>query len=252
MSDSHPSFSGTDRKIIEIKPVTLREKDEQHQKSGIELNQAELKLKQVQEDLAKARNEAEFITKEAERQIANERNDWESEKKRLYEEVKQSAYESGFETGRSDAQKQYEELVEKARELADLAQQDYQTIVDKSEDTILTLSIKAASKIVHHELETTDAFLGIVKSVLKEAKQQENIAVYIHPDEYQLVISQQDELRNIVVGEAQLQFYPDIELARGSCIVETSFGRIDASVDTRLMELREKLFEALRENSDEA
>ncbi|QTM99412.1 flagellar assembly protein FliH [Sediminibacillus dalangtanensis] len=250
MSDSHPIHSDTGRKVIGIKPVTVREKDEYH-KSEIELDQTVLKLKQAQEDLEKARNEAGFLTKEAERQIAIERSEWESEKKRLYEEVKQSAYETGFETGRSDAQKQYEEFVDKARELADLAQQDYQTILDKSEDAILTLSIKAASKIIHKELETTDAFLEIVKNVLKEAKQQENIAVYIHPDDYQLVISQQDELRNIVVGEAHLQFYPDIELTRGSCIVETSFGRIDASVDTRLIELREKLFEALRENSDE-
>ncbi|WP_371068399.1 flagellar assembly protein FliH [Sediminibacillus sp. JSM 1682029] len=250
MSNNHPIHPDSRRKIIGIKPVVAQEKVElQNSKTGLE--QTESELKQAKEALKKAREEAEFLTKETERQIANERSKWESEKKQLYEEVKQAAYEAGFESGRSDARKEYEEFVDKARELVDLAQQDYQTILNQSEDAVLTLSMKAASKIVHQELETTDAFLGIVKQVLKEAKQQENIAMYIHPEDYQLVISQQDELRNIVVGEAQLQFYPDIELTRGSCIIETTFGRIDASVDTRLIELREKLFEALRENSDE-
>ncbi|WP_053219669.1 flagellar assembly protein FliH [Virgibacillus senegalensis] len=250
MSDNYSIHSSGGRKVIGIKPVTMREKPDL-QEAGGELEQTELKLEQARSALEKAKMEAEQLISSAERQVAKKQSDWEAQKKLLYEEVKQEAYQAGYNAGRSEAKKEYEEHVNKARQMVDLAQQDYQTILDQSEVALLELSMKAASKIVHRELETEDVFLDIVKQVLKEAKQQEKIAVYAHPEDYELMISQQDELRNIVVGEVQLHFYPDAELSRGSCIVESTYGRIDASVDTRLLELRQKLFEALRETPDE-
>ncbi|WP_175559215.1 flagellar assembly protein FliH [Sediminibacillus albus] len=239
------------RKIIGLKPVVKKVESIPVSTPEDELQNVEQQLEIAKEKLARVKQEAEQTVQQANEQAEKQKSDWLKEKERLYEEVKQQGYQAGFEMGKQEGIMQYEGMLNEAKAIINDAKTDYEAVLEKSEDTVLELAIRAASRIIHRELAESDVFANIVQQVIREAKDQEKIAVYSHPDDYQVIMKQKDELRNIVVGQAELYFYPVLDLAKGSCIVETSFGRIDAGVDTRLLELRDKLFEVSRGNPNE-
>ena len=39
--------------------------------------------------------------------------------------------------------------------------------------------------------------------------------------------------------------YPDPDLLQGSCLIESTYGRIDASIDIQLMEIKKALTQCL-------
>ncbi|MCT2534521.1 flagellar assembly protein FliH [Aquibacillus koreensis] len=235
------------RKIISIKPVISKNTPIGQEDPVDELSQLKAKLEQAKQQLAQVREEADHILEQARQQVAIEREQWEKEKNHLMENAKQTGYQEGFELGRNESIEKHKELIEQARSTINLAKKDYHLKLEQSEEEVLQLALKAASKIMHHSIEESEHFLHIVKDVLKEVKEQHSVQITAHPEDYQVMFQHKDELENIVSSKTEFSIYPDHELQRGSCIIETPFGKIDASLDSQLQELRNKLFHLSRE-----
>jgi len=211
-------------------------------------HEANEKLKHSETKLAEANQKAEEIVRQAQEDIQKQQVQWEQEKQQLIDETTKNAYEEGYEQGKNDAFREYEQLVEEAKNIVDTARNDYQEQIEKSEETILNLGLKVAEKILGKKLEEDPTtFLSIVHSVIQEVKELEQVALYVHPEQYSTVIDQKNELEMIVDHHAELSIYPKNGLQPYQCYVESPFGRVDASIDSQLEELRTKLFNLLRE-----
>jgi flagellar assembly protein FliH len=202
------------------------------------LAQAELEAESL---VSRATSEAEQIRQH----ISREREDWEHQKVLLAEEARQVGYQQGLQDGQNQGYKEYSEAILFAQETVEASKRDYHNHIESSEKVILDLGVKIASKIIGEKISAHEGFLSLVKRALKNARDYKDIQLHVHPIHYQFLLAQKEELIAIFPKEVDFYIYPNDELNEESCMIESENGRIDASVDSQLEELKQKLFELL-------
>lgn len=235
-----------EKKIIEIKTIkheTVNDcaVDEEQRSQSIDqvLLEAELEAKRR---IDQAKNEAEQIRA----QITEAKQAWEQERKMLIEEAQQTGYQAGLTEGREQGYEEMKASIQLAKHVIDVAKQDYHEKIDAAEGTILQLAIKVAEKIIGASLEKDEQYyLSMIKAVLKEVREDREVQIHVHPVYYEMILSEKEELLTLFPGETSLYIYPDDELSELDCFIESENGRIDASVDSQLAEIKQKLFELL-------
>ncbi|MDP4161467.1 MAG: flagellar assembly protein FliH [Bacillota bacterium] len=203
--------------------------------------------------LENARKQAEMMMQEAtvhaqsiREQAQEEMQNWANEKAMLAEQAQIEGYDRGLQEGRELGYKEIDELIAFSRGIVESSKEEYRKQIEKSESTILDLAVKVAGKIIGGKLEgNPEEFLDIVKRALKEARDYREIQLHINPLHYQFLLSQKDELVALFPKETDLYIYPDENLSEKDCIIESANGRIDASVDSQLEEIKRKLLELL-------
>lgn len=232
---------------IKIRPFPTIELDDNEEEQGLEIDhsfiyeqieQAKIEAEAIVND---ARNKAQAIIDE----VQQARNQWEREEKPMYiEQAQKEGYQQGKEDGFQQGYREMSDNLAHAKQIVALSKQDYEKRIEESEPVILELAIKAAEKIIGMTLaETNDAFLSIVKRTIKQARDNREVQLHVHPTQYAFILSQKEELDAIFPKNTDLYIYPDEDLSENSCIIESENGQIDASVDSQLHELRTKLME---------
>lgn len=244
-----PPNQQIEKKVITLK--TIFDKTDKPTESDRSMNQqisqvlstAELQAEQI---ISAAQREAEHI----QQQVLAEKGAWESEKLLLTEQAQEAGFLKGLEEGRSQGYEEVHQSIIQAQQVIDAAKQDYFAKIEAAEGTILRLGMKVAEKIIGSEIESNqEAFLSVVKTVLKEVRDECEVQVHVHPSNYQFILAQKEELLMVFPTETMLYIYPNEELAETSCVIESNNGRIDASIDSQLAELKQKLFELLESES---
>jgi flagellar assembly protein FliH len=208
-------------------------------------------LNQAYSQAANIVKEAELQAEAIHAQIVQARSAWEQEKARVVEAAKNEGFIQGVNEGKLQGYQECRDHILFAQEVIHHAKQDYEAQVAAAEKTILSIGINAAEKIIGEKLtESEDCFLAIVKRALKEARDSREVQLHVHPCHYQFLLSRKDELSVLFPRETNIYIYPDDELSESSCLIESANGRIDASIDSQLEELKRKLLEML-ESEDE-
>lgn len=233
-----------DKKIIEIKRLVLEQPtapDEQQESHEAALERAKHEAEQI-------KREAEQYYESIRRQLSKEQEAWQIEKEQLIQSAREEGYKDGFQQGKEEALHRYRELIEQARKITETANAQFYEQINASAETILRIGIKVAERIIGEKLgENHDHFLSLVKRAIKEVREQTEVTVYVHPLSYETIARRKEELKALFHHEADVFIHPDEQLEEHGCIIETPFGRIDASVDTQLEQIKEKLFERMKE-----
>jgi len=243
-------FAKTDhhnKKMIEIKQYFLQ----QPAVSPLEQNEQE----EAQMLIDEAKRQAQLIQQEAEhyyhsvkQQILQEQEQWQIERQQLVRAAQQEGYDAGFIQGKEEALRQYEQLIHEAKRIIETANEQFYEQMDAANETILLIGLKVAERIVGEKLtENHEYLLSLVKQAIKEAREQSEVKIYVHPRYYDWLAQQKEELKAMFSEPVDLFLYPDEQLQETGCIIETPFGRIDASVDTQLQQIKEQLLERLEE-----
>ncbi|WP_034669548.1 flagellar assembly protein FliH [Bacillus methanolicus] len=233
-------------KVISIK--VLRQVGFDNEKQAMISSDSERNslLEQAYKDAEQIVSQANDHAKMIRRQIENERHAWEQEKEVLTEQAKHEGYQAGFDEGRQKGFQEYKESIELARKVIDSAKKDYRLILESSDKAILDLALKVSEKILGKTIDgNEEEFLHLVKRALKEAREYREIELHVHPIHYGFLLSQKEELLSIFPRETNFYIYPNEDLSKTSCIIESANGRIDASIDSQLEQVKKKLFELL-------
>ncbi|AMM92459.1 hypothetical protein UP17_07780 [Peribacillus simplex] len=229
----------------------------QNEKADEGINLQHFQSDQFQRD---AKQEAERVLLDAKQkaqaiaaEIQQDREHWEHQEKVMFiEQAQKEGYQQGVEDG---FQKGYNEIagdIAFAKEVVESSKKDYRQHIESSETVILNLAVKIAEKIIGHQLEKDEeSFLSIVKRAIKEARDYREVQLHIHLVQYQSILSHKEELIAIFPKDTELYIFPDDEIEENSCIIESENGRIDASVNSQLQEIKVKLTELLREGSND-
>ncbi|MBS4172516.1 flagellar assembly protein FliH [Bacillus sp. FJAT-49736] len=203
-------------------------------------------LEQFQDNAASIIQEAEQQAQRLKEQIMQEREQWEHEKQLLIEEARKAGFEEGLQQGRNQGYEEYGNLLDEANQIVDQTKHEFVKYIEDSEKVILDLGIKTAEKILCQSIEENpERFFPIVREAVKEVRENQEIKIIIHPSKYPLIISRKDELDALMAGHTQCYVYGNEQLKENQCLVETENGRIDASTDSQLNMLHEKLLELL-------
>jgi flagellar assembly protein FliH len=101
---------------------------------------------------------------------------------------------------------------------------------DRVEGQAVELAVQIAEKVVVGAVEVKpERLLDVVRGALRTMVERERITVLVHPDDVAL-------LRE---GLPDLDVHEERRVARGGAILRTSFGEIDATLQTKLERARE-------------
>jgi len=167
--------------------------------------------------------------------------------------IEENARSEGYASGIEKAAKQAQELI--ARLETDIASldADKQAILDAIEPDALKLCIEVVEKIIRHEIRTDPKVVQrVVKSCLRRMKNTAEARIRVNPAELAAVRAQRDELLGIADGLKSLSIVDDRRISPGGCVVETSSGDFDATVETQLDRIDQKLGEIYEDGHSSA
>lgn len=191
-------------------------------------------------------NEAKQQVEQFYREMENNRLAFEEEKQFALESAKAQGFQLGLSQGRDTGYDQYKEEIQQAKDVILSAKTDYNKIIESSDREILTITLKVAKKIIGYELDqSNDAYLSIVKKVLKETRDYDEVQLHVHPSMYDFILSAKEELISLFPKEISFYIFPNEDLVETDVFIEYAGGRIDASIDSQLAEIKYKLLELL-------
>ena len=139
------------------------------------------------------------------------------------EDLKKQAHEEGFTEGLVKFNTQLIYLDQKVKEM----QHEMQKI-------ILPLALKAAKKIVGDQLDLSpQTIIDIVIQALKPVRQNHEVKIYVCKEDKDLLESAKDKLKALFDHLRILTIDEREGLTKGSCIIETEAGIINASLDNQ-------------------
>jgi flagellar assembly protein FliH len=232
------------RQTIPLQQVEF--KKEHHEEELVnETEASQLVLSDAEDQASRIVEQANSELEKTMAEINQRRAAFEEERMQLIEEAKQAGYQDGFQKGEVDAISQYQSILDQANDIVSLAKQDYEEKIESSAEKIVELAFELAKRVWYSAEDTKDQFLALVKQVISEVKEYDDISIYVDPEHYDHVMEYKDELIRILQKDTHLAIYSDEKAPKGTCYVETSFGKVEASVDTQMNQLKEKLLEVI-------
>ena len=195
---------------------------------------------QANEILTHALTEKEKVMNE----LKHQKNNWLHEKEELKKQAFDQGRKDGYELGKAEGKEHYLQLIEQANENIFLAKSEFNKKLDSLEETVLSVGMVVAEKILGRKLEEEPTiFLDVVKNAIKEVKEKSEIKIFVHPNNYPLILENKQLLQTLTNNNQDLIIFMDSDLKEGACWIDSSAGRLDASIDTQLTEIKEKLLQ---------
>ena len=195
------------------------------------LDQLETFKKAQENELLQLRLEAESQAEELVKQ---------AELKAL--EICREAEEKGSQEGLSRGEEQVAVQVASLAEMLSGFVSLKKDLLGQYEAQLLDLAIVIAGKIVHQELsQNPEVMVTIARETIREMPAKGPIILKVHPDDYQVLNDKLPALQAEFEQLEQVQLVASDGLARGSCILETPVGQVDAGLNTRFAEIRDAL-----------
>ena len=221
--------------------------DERHKTSDL-LHEPQSEAEKI---IEQAKNTAEQYLNEARQQA-------EVIKKQTYEESyqlgqeqgrrdgQQEGYQNGFsqgqQAGRAEMQQVIEQAVEKTQQLLRVTEEEIKEQLIAAEEQIVEIALAVARKIVAYEVsENPMVVLPLVKAALEKVSDQEEVVIRVSMDDFEAVLQAKKDLQTMVGKEHALKIIVDGTIECGSCIIDTSYGTVDARIDTQFEIIKKAL-----------
>lgn len=215
---------------------------------------AELARKQMLKDAQEfAEGQVRNASQEAENIVESARSEaeewWRQRREQdehLIEAVKSEGYQLGYQEGVSQAEQEMKEkiagMMEEARTVLNEAYKARDVIIQEAEPFLVELSCDIAEKIVDKQLTIEPQFtMELIRKNLARKREQGMISLCVAPAQFAFVNAAREELTLAVDSQAELQILPDSTVKDRGCVIRSSFGSIDARIDTQLAEIKKEL-----------
>jgi len=127
----------------------------------------------------------------------------------------------------------------------------YQDLWKTSEATLVRLALKAAERLVHHELSLSPELVAeVFKAALDQLQEQHRAVFRINPEDLEILETARSQALEQVKGLVKISFEPDSDLARGELVMETEAGKVDATLKQRINALAEVMDGILSQKMD--
>lgn len=155
--------------------------------------------------------------------------------------IKEAAAKEGYSEGLQDAKDDIEKVKEAIKVFYEAKQQVYDDIAPD----ILEIGIEIAKKIIKKEIaEDSSILLDNIKDILKGlSKEETKITLRVHPSQVAMIKQDIPEVTTNLGLEAKILIIPDETIMEGGCVLTTTNGVIDATIESQLAIISEVLKE---------
>ncbi|WP_042199166.1 FliH/SctL family protein [Paenibacillus camerounensis] len=200
----------------------------------------------AEEQVRGASLEAENIVESAKTEAEEWWRQRREQDEHLIEAVKSEAFQQGYQEGLTQAEhemaKRMNEMMEEARMVLQEAYKARDVIIQEAEPFLVELSCSIAEKIVDKQLTVEPQFaMDLIRKNLARKREQGLISLCVSPSQFSFVNAAREELALAVDSQAELQILPDSTVKDMGCVIRSSFGSIDARIDTQLSEIKKSL-----------
>lgn len=196
--------------------------------------------------MARAREEAALIIREAELESARMIEDILAEANEKVIEISEEARKEGYESGLGEGRKQYENLIREAEAIKENAKAEYQEILTGIEQDAVHMILEIAKKVIGEEVRLNkENLLNLVKEAFERCANRDMIILKVSSEDFDYLNENKENLLCLVEGIGELELKKDFSLKSGACVVETSFGNLDAGVQTKLRKIEEAFKEVV-------
>lgn len=157
------------------------------------------------------------------------------------ESIKEAAAKEGYQEGLSMAKNDLEEIKNSIVSFLSAKQEVFEYIAPD----ILEISVDIAQKIIKKEIQQDPSFiLNNILDILKGlSKEEAKVTLKVNPSQVALLKQEIPNVVNQVGLDAKILIVPDEEITEGGCMVTTTNGVIDATIDAQLAVISEALKE---------
>ncbi|NOV03170.1 FliH/SctL family protein [Paenibacillus planticolens] len=159
---------------------------------------------------------------------------------------RQSGFEEGYQQGTVQAEEvlrqEYSEMLTEAQSVLEQAYKLKQQIIHESEPFLIELSTSIAEKVIGRQLTLNPEWvIELIQNVLSRRREKGIIALCVAPSQFAYIQDAREELLTSIDSQAELQIIPDSTVQDRGCVIRSSFGSIDARIDTQLKEIKSAL-----------
>lgn len=153
-------------------------------------------------------------------------------------EIEKEAYDRGMAASQAEAEAQEKGRMERfAAESAALfaaIETDRQRLHDRYEADILTLVKTMVDRVLFHEVTVNPQAIEVcLKTALAYVVGNSNITIRLHAQDLERFKQAAMERPELLAGFAKIELAEDPTISQGGCLLETGFGDIDATLDSR-------------------
>ncbi|WP_284639037.1 FliH/SctL family protein [Paenibacillus silviterrae] len=257
-----------DTKIVEAPPspaFVMPEEEsiedgtsEEYQQQINEANELKNQILQDAESFAEeqvrlAMEEAAAVKEQAQAEIEQWWSERRTQDQDLFAQARQDGFQQGYEDGLRQAEEQIREQYQgMLQEAAQVLEQSYvlkQQIIQESEPFLIDLSTAIAEKIIGHQLTIESGWvIELIQGVLARRREKGIITLCVSAAHFTYIQDAREELLLHIDSQAELQIIPDPSVTDHGCVVRSSFGSIDARIDTQLKEIKSALRQLANRN----
>ncbi len=206
--------------------------------------------------IEEARIQAKAIVEEAEREAARLKSEAEqivAEAKKNAEEIESQAYTLGYEQGHKDGEelgrKQFQVGLQHLEKLLESFKEQTATLSRAYEAQMLQVCLFTAKSIIEKEIATDKELISrVLVQAMNKTVEGSTVTVLLNPRDLENLPD--DFLAKLAgPGGNRIEFKEDPKVSRGGCMIETDFGLVDASVESRWLCLIEDIGRQLFERT---
>ena len=192
------------------------------------INTAEM---QANEILNRARMEALAVQSKIEAET-------QAEAAKILKETEESAYNSGMSKAKAEGDK----IIAEANKILTDAKNQRQFLQETLEPDIVKIIIDISDKLIGNAKNLNPKTITyLVKQGFGVGVITGNVKILVSPADFDTVCESKDELLALTDGMANLDIVKDLSLNPLDCIIETSMGHIDCSLEGQYSSLKENL-----------
>ena len=248
--ESGPSFEESRDKLLDEAKLVKTEAEKEAGQIKDEAEQAAFKVMQqktveVKKATEKAKAEAEHIIEEAETRAKKIEEEAKKKGLALITEARNKAVSEGREDGYRKGEEE-KRLVERLHIILNAAIDKRKKMLDSTERQLIDLVLLISTKVVKVISEKTRAVvIANVKESLKKVSRDTEITIRVNTKDLEITTKHKNSFIKMVEGLEKVTVEEDSRVDPGGCIIETSFGDIDARIQKQLGLLEERIRELL-------
>lgn len=200
----------------------------------------------AERQVREASEQSERLLAEAKEQIETWWQERRVQDEDLIEALKSEGFSQGYEEGKVQAeqtlQDKINEMMAEATAVLEEAHIEKGRIIQEAEPFLVELSCAIAEKIIDKQLDLEPEYtLELIKGNLSRKREQGLLTLCVSPSHFAFVQAAREELSLAIDSQAELQILPDPTVKDRGCVIRSSFGSVDARVDTQLSEIKKEL-----------
>ena len=168
------------------------------------------------------------------------------------EKIFSQAQEEGYREGKNQANQELAQQSQALLEALNTLPAEKERLLGHHKPDILKLALDVSETILHQEVSAShDTCMAMVEDALSKVTDKSSVILKVSTHDFSFIQENQEAIRKFLPDLKQFSIEEDPSLSAGGCLIETSLGYVDSTIQTKLATIT-KAFDADYANELEA